>query len=142
MNHSLHIILIEDDASQRSSYTKALTKGGYRVDAFAEGETAIEHLRHNPDVALVITDLMMPRMDGFAVLDAARSIDPEVGVLMITGKDEARPAVDAMKKGADDYMTKPVDIFELRKRIDTIAHKRLLSRRVVDLERRLGEKFG
>src|SRR3990172_8943061 len=47
-----------------------------------------------------------------------------------------------MKRGADDYLTKPVDLFELRKRADTIVQKRLLSRRVQDLEHRLGEKFG
>jgi DNA-binding NtrC family response regulator len=65
-----------------------------------------------------------------------------MGVLMITGHGSVESAVDAMKRGADDYLTKPVDLFELRKRASTIVEKRLLSRKVVELESRLGEKFG
>ena len=112
------------------------------VAAFAEARPAFEYLRAHRDVVLVITDLMMPGTDGFGVLAAAREIDSDVGILMITGHGSVESAVDAMKRGADDYLTKPVDLFELRKRASAIVEKRLLSRRVVELESRLGEKFG
>jgi two-component system response regulator HydG len=142
MSDSIHVVVIEDETPNRESYERALSKIGYRVAAFAQAEPALEHLRAHRDVVLVITDLMMPGTDGFGVLSAAREIDPEVGVLMITGHGSVESAVDAMKRGADDYLTKPVDLFELRKRASAIVEKHLLSRRVVELESRLGEKFG
>jgi DNA-binding NtrC family response regulator len=142
MSDSIHIVVIEDETPNRESYERALSKIGYRVSAFAEAEPALSHLRANRDVVLVITDLMMPGTDGFGVLKAAREIDPDIGILMITGHGSVESAVDAMKRGADDYLTKPVDLFELRKRASAIVEKRQLSRRVVELESRLGEKFG
>jgi DNA-binding NtrC family response regulator len=142
MSETIHVVVIEDESANRESYERALSKIGYRVAAFSEAESAFRHLRTHRDVVLVITDLMMPGIDGFGVLAVAREIDPEVGILMITGHGSVESAVDAMKRGADDYLTKPVDLFELRKRASAIVEKRLLSRRVVELESRLGEKFG
>jgi len=142
MSESNRVVVIEDEAANREVYERALSKIGYRVAAFAEAGPALDYLRAHRDVALVITDLMMPGTDGFGVLAAAREIDPDVGVLMITGHGSVESAVDAMKRGADDYLTKPVDLFELRKRSEAIVRPRLLSRRVVELEHRLGEKFG
>jgi two-component system, NtrC family, response regulator HydG len=142
MNESIHVVIIEDETGNRDSYQRALSKIGYRVAAFPEAGPALDYLRTNRDVVLVITDLMMPGIDGFGVLAAARAVDPEIGILMITGHGSVESAVDAMKRGADDYLTKPVDLFELRKRASTIIEKRLLSRKVVELESRLGEKFG
>src|SRR6185503_18305361 len=114
-----------------------LTRMGYQVTAFAEAEAALDHLRSEPDVSLVITDLVLPGRDGFGVLAAAREVAPEVGVLMITGHASVESAVDAMKRGADDYLTKPVDLFELRKRVATIVEKVRLRRRNEELEERL-----
>jgi len=142
MTESIHILLIEDEAGNRESLTRALAKVGYRVSAFEDARSALEFLRRNQDILLIITDLMMPGMDGFAVLEGARAADPEVGVLMITGQGSVDTAVEAMKRGADDFLAKPVDLFELRKRTDTIIQKKLLTRRVTDLETRLSEKFG
>jgi two-component system, NtrC family, response regulator HydG len=142
MNESTHVVVIEDEQPSRESYERVLTKIGYKVAGFAEAAPALEYLRAHRDVVLVVTDLMMPGVDGFGVLAAAREIDPEIGVLMITGHGTVESAVDAMKRGAEDYLTKPVDVFELRKRASAIVEKRLLSRRVVELESRLGEKFG
>ena len=142
MSETPHIIVIEDETANRDSYIRALSRVGYRVGGFAEAPPALDYLRENRDVVLVITDLMLPVTDGFGVLAGAREIDPEVGVLIITGHGSVESAVDAMKRGADDYLTKPVDLFELRKRASAMVEKRLLSRRVVELESRLGEKFG
>jgi DNA-binding NtrC family response regulator len=136
------VVVVEDDQVNRDAVVRALTRMGYRASGFGEAETALAHLRHDRDVSLVITDLRLPGIDGFGVLARAREIAPDVGVLMITGHASVESAVDAMKRGADDYLTKPVDLFELRKRASAIVEKRLLSRRVVELETRLREKFG
>jgi len=136
-----HILVIEDDAGNRRTMTRALEKDGYRVDAFPAAEPALEYLRENKDVLLIVTDLMLPGTDGFGVLQASREIDAEIGLLMVTGHGSVESAVEAMKCGADDYLTKPVDLFELRKRTSAIVEKRRLSRRVDELESRLGERF-
>ncbi len=141
MSDKAHIIVIEDDDGNRRTVIRALTREGYKVEGFAEAESALEYLRGHRDVSLVITDLMMPGTDGFGVLEQSREIDHDVGLLMITGHGSVESAVDAMKLGADDYLTKPVDLFELRKRTSAILEKRRLSRRVDELESRLGEKF-
>jgi DNA-binding NtrC family response regulator len=141
MSDPVHIIVIEDDEGNRRTVTRALDREGYRVEAFAEAEPALAYLQNHRDVVLVITDLMLPGTDGFGVLEASRNIHPEIGVLMVTGHGSVESAVEAMKRGADDYLTKPVDLFELRKRTSAIVEKRKLTQRVAYLESRLGEKF-
>ena len=136
-----HVVLIEDEDGNRQSFTRALSRVGFKIRGFPEAASALDYLRENRDVVLVITDLMLPGMDGFGVLAAAREIDPDIGVLMITGHGSVESAVDAMKQGADDYLTKPVDLFVLRNRARAIVEKRQLVRRVDELESRLGEKF-
>jgi DNA-binding NtrC family response regulator len=142
MSEKVQIILIEDDEGNRKSLLRALLKAGYEVDAFERADLALEALRKHRRPCLVVTDLQMPGIDGFGVLDQAREIDPDVGVLMITGHGSVEAAVDAMKRGADDFLTKPVDLVELRERVKTIVQRRRLTRRVVELEERLGEKYG
>jgi DNA-binding NtrC family response regulator len=142
MSNKTQIIVIEDHEGNRKSLTRALTKEGYRVDAFEEAEPALEYLQNLTGASLVVTDLMLPGTDGFGVLQRAREIDPNVGVLMITGHGSVEAAVDAMKRGADDFLTKPVNLDELRKRVLAIVERRRLSQRVDELEQRLGEKFG
>ena len=142
MSETVSILVIEDDAGNRRGLVRALTREGYDVTAFADAKGALDHLRGDRRIGLVITDLMLPGMDGFGVLEAVRAMDPGIGVLMITGHGSVESAVDAMKRGADDYLTKPVNLEELRKRVSTVIEKARLSRRVVELETRLGEKFG
>jgi DNA-binding NtrC family response regulator len=142
MNEKASIVIIEDDQANRRSLVRALSREGYRVEAFGEADSALDYLREHRDVSLVVTDLMLPGTDGFGVLQEARAIDPHLGVLMITGHGSVESAVDAMKRGADDYLTKPVNLEELRKRVSTLVEKARLTKRVVELETRLGEKFG
>jgi DNA-binding NtrC family response regulator len=142
MSDKASIVIIEDDQANRRSLVRALSREGYRVEAFGEADPALNYLREHRDVSLVVTDLMLPGTDGFGVLDEARAIDPHLGVLMITGHGSVESAVDAMKRGADDYLTKPVNLEELRKRVSTLVEKARLTKRVVELETRLGEKFG
>jgi DNA-binding NtrC family response regulator len=142
MTDKAKILVIEDDEGNRRSLSRALVREGYAVEAFAEAPPALDYLQANRDVTLVATDLMLPGTDGFGVLDAARQIRPDIGVLMITGHATVESAVDAMKRGADDYLTKPVHLDELRRRVATIVEKVRLRRRNEELEERLSERFG
>jgi DNA-binding NtrC family response regulator len=141
MSDKGHIIVIDDDDANRRTYERALSKEGYRVAAFADAVAALDYLRSHDDVLLVITDLMMPGLDGLGVLARSREISPRVGVVMITGHGSVELAVDAMKHGASDFLTKPVDLFLLRQRTAAILDKLRLEGRVAELESRLGEKF-
>jgi len=136
------ILVIEDDDSNRRSLSRALERDGYAVEAFGEASPALEYLQSHRDVTLVATDLMLPGTDGFGVLEAARQLRPDVGVLMITGHATVESAVEAMKRGADDYLTKPVNLDELRRRVATIVERVKLRRRNEELEERLSERFG
>ncbi len=134
------IIVIDDDDGNRRSTEMALRKDGYAVVSFATGAEGLAHLR-DQGTDLLITDLRMPGMDGLTVLREVKAIDPGVAVLMITGFGSVESAVDAMKQGADDYLQKPVNLVELRKRVAAGVEKRRLAQEVVRLKARLEEKF-
>jgi len=142
MKENAQILIIEDDPANLQSYVRALTREGYRVEPCEDAESGLSRLRELPDTQLVITDLLLPGADGFGVLEQARQISPGIGVLMITGHGSVESAVNAMKRGADDFLTKPVNLVELRKRVASIVERRQLTERVDELEKRLSEKFG
>jgi len=133
------VVLVEDEDSNRETMVRALRKTGYAVKDFARAADAIEYLSKAEKVVLVITDLIMPEMDGLDLLREVKKLDPDIAVLMITGHGSVDTAVEAMKKGAEDYLTKPVDLNELRKRVGNIVEKKLLKREVETLRERLGE---
>ena len=118
MSEQASIVVIEDDQANRRGLVRALSREGYQVEAFSAAEPALRYLREHREVSLVITDLVLPGTDGFGVLEEARSLDPGLGVLMVTGHGSVESAVDAMKRGADDYLTKPVDLAS-QARVDT-----------------------
>jgi DNA-binding NtrC family response regulator len=134
------IIVIDDDESNRKSTEMALRKDGYDVIACGGGEEGLEMLRAR-GADLLVTDLRMPGLNGLEVLRQARLIDPALGVLVITGFGSVESAVDAMKQGADDYLQKPVNLVELRKRVAAAVEKRRLAAEVARLKERLDEKF-
>ncbi len=141
MSDQAHIVVIEDDVANRRGLVRALTRTGHKVEGFARAEPALDYLREHRDVVLVITDLMMPGTDGFGVLAAVKEIRPGTGLLMITGHATVESAVDAMKQGADDYLTKPVNLDELRTRVSNLIQKVRNRDRREELEERLYGKF-
>ena len=100
-----------------------LTKEGYNVKEAYNGEQAVEHIRkENFDV--VLTDIKMEKMDGFEVLKEAQKISPETSVIMMTAFASVGSAVEAMRAGATDYITKPFINDEIR-----LTMKRILKSR-------------
>ena len=88
---------------------ETLGREGYRVEAVATGDEAVRRLAEGRRYALVLTDLKLPGADGIAVLEAAVASDPALPVLLMTGYGTVETAVVAMKKGAADFLGKPVD---------------------------------
>ena len=103
------ILLVEDRESLRAMLSETLEREGYRVEAVATGDEAVRRLHEGRRYALVLTDLKLPGADGLAVLEAALAGDPTLAVVLLTGFGTVETAVAAMKRGAADFLSKPVD---------------------------------
>jgi two-component system response regulator PilR (NtrC family) len=133
------ILVVDDEQSLREVLSIMLKRTGYAVTSVADGEEAIELL--NRDIFdLVITDLRMPKIDGLEVLRAAKSASPETVVLIITAFASADSAVEAMKQGAYDYLTKPFQVDEVQLIIRNALEKRRLTTENILLKREMASQ--
>jgi two-component system, NtrC family, response regulator len=126
MSDSRTILLVDDDQSLRRVLEFQLQEDGYRVIAVPSGESAIQEFHaHGADV--VITDVRMPTMDGVELLERLKAMQPDLPVIVLTAHGTIGSAVEAMKLGAFDYLTKPFTRDELRvslsKALDVAALK-------------------
>ncbi len=110
------ILVIDDEEFIRDIMKLHLEKEGYNVVLSKDGEEAISALK-NHDISVALTDIKMPKIDGFSVLEYIKEHYGHVPVIMMTGYGEVNTAVHAMKKGAIDYLTKPI---KKRALLDTI----------------------
>ncbi len=107
------ILLVDDEASSRYALSRALSKDGYRFLEAGNGREALESLQKD-DVDVMLLDIAMPEMDGIATLKALAKLDTRPPTVMLTAHGSEKVAVEAMKAGAHDYLTKPYEIDELR----------------------------
>jgi len=121
------VLVVDDEKSMRDLLAINLEKQGYEVAVADDGEAALEALRRDTYDA-VITDLRMPRVDGLGVLRAAKERSAETAVIVITAVGSTETAVEAMKLGAYDYITKPFKLDE----INLVVHRALERKRLVD----------
>jgi DNA-binding NtrC family response regulator len=102
----VRIALVDDDPDLRTALVQTMTLAGFAVDAFSGAQEALGAIdRTYPGV--VVTDIRMPVMDGIALFQRLRDRDPDLPVIFMTGHGEVTMAVDAMKAGAWDFLTKP-----------------------------------
>ncbi|HSP41014.1 MAG TPA: response regulator, partial [Gillisia sp.] len=133
------ILIIEDEPAIRRVLTKILTEenSNYQVDEAEDGLSGTEKVK-DEDFDLVLCDIKMPKMDGIEVLESIKKIKPEIPVVMISGHGELDTAVNAMKLGAFDYISKPPDLNRL---LNTVRHA--LDRKELVVENtRLKKKVG
>ena len=102
------VLIAEDDPSARKGLQDLVAAWGYEAGTAADGVEALERLS-SESVAVVVSDLVMPRLDGMGLLAAIRRDHPGTAVIVLTGQGSVETAVQAMKDGAYDYLTKPVD---------------------------------
>ncbi|MHB8520017.1 MAG: sigma-54-dependent transcriptional regulator [Limisphaerales bacterium] len=121
-----NILLVDDEERLRTAAGKVLKGAGYRVVSAASGEEALDLLNQHA-VALVISDLRLPGLDGIALLKQIRELWPAVEVVMITGHGSVEQAVQAMKLGAYDFITKPLDSAALLKATAKALEKQRLA---------------
>jgi two-component system, NtrC family, response regulator PilR len=133
------ILIVDDERSMRDVLSIMLKRTGYAVTEAADGEEAIAQL--NKEIFdLVITDLKMPRIGGLEVLKAVKEAAPETVVLLITAFASTESAVEAMKRGAYDYITKPFQIDEVQLIIRNALEKRRLSTENTLLKREIANQ--
>ena len=125
MEEGGNLLVVDDDLSVRQFLTIMLERAGHAVRAAASGSDAL-HLLERHEFDLVITDLKMPEISGMDVLERVKKIAPQIEVIMITAYATTDSAVDAMKRGAFDYVIKPFKIDELK----LIVHKALAQKRL------------
>jgi two-component system NtrC family response regulator len=119
------ILVVDDEEPQRRVLAGFLRKAGYEVETRASAEEALEVVAART-VDLVLTDLRMPGGSGVELLDAVRGVNPEVPVVVMTAYGTVASAVDAMKRGAADYLAKPVDLDELEVLVARTLERRAL----------------
>ena len=136
------VVVVDDETGSRESMALAVEKAGLPVRTFDEARTALEYLEREPGVRVAICDLRMPDIDGLGFLQAIRERELDVAVILVTGYGSIESAVEAMQVGADDYLTKPVDLYELRRRVMNVLENRQLKEEVSNLRQMLDKRFG
>lgn len=116
------IMVVDDEARMRKLVSDFLTKEGYEVVEAADGEAAMDHFYEEKDIALVILDVMMPRMDGWQVLREIRE-SSQVPVIMLTARSDERDELKGFDLGVDEYVTKPFSPRTLVARVEAILRR-------------------
>ncbi|MBI4202603.1 MAG: response regulator [Chloroflexi bacterium] len=136
-----NILVTDDDQSVRQMLQEVLRQAGHSVTAAANGERGLELLAQQR-FAVLLLDIMMPGISGIEVLGKVTSAYPETAVLMLTGVVDTKTAVEAMKLGAYDYITKPFDVEEILTKLGKALERRQLELHAREYRRRLEEKVG
>jgi DNA-binding NtrC family response regulator len=137
----LKILIVDDEEPARQGLTALLGRWGYDVDEAADGQEALAKAAAGlPSV--VLSDLVMPKMDGLDLLRALKTDVPFASVILLTGQGSIDTAVTAMREGAYDYLTKPVDVARLRVLIPKAAERGEALRDVALLRRKLSQVWG
>ncbi len=139
--HNKKILVVEDDQYVLESLSLLLTHEGYEVSTANEGQTALQLIKNEP-FDLVIVDLKMPKIDGLELLKKIRAVVPDTVVIMMTAYGSIKSAVEAMKLGASDYITKPISADEIRLSIQKVMEKQNLITEIKSLRQELEGRYG
>ncbi|MEP6617399.1 MAG: sigma-54 dependent transcriptional regulator [Ginsengibacter sp.] len=139
------ILIIDDEKSIRKTLTEILSYEGYKIDEAGDGEEGLKKFSQKT-YDLVLCDIKMPKLDGIEFLEKAREINNDVPIIVISGHGNIDTAVEAVKKGAFDYISKPPDLnrmlITLRNAMDKnslVAETKVLKRRVSKVQEIIGE---
>ncbi len=135
----IRMLVVDDDPSLRNMMNIVLKKEGYDVTCVENAKVALSTLK-NESFELIISDIKMPDISGIELLKKVKSLDPDMPVVMITAYGSTDDAVEAMKLGAENYITKPFNLDELKIIIDKILYKKSIEKENVELKFRLTEK--
>jgi two-component system, NtrC family, response regulator HydG len=133
------ILVVDDDIQLADTLAEFLDEEGFHAASALGADDAVEVVQQHPELALALIDLLMPGTDGLALMELIHNRRPELPVLIMTGYGTIETAVDAMKRGAEDYLTKPFDREVIRKKVGRLMELHRLKRKVAQLESNLRE---
>ena len=139
-NRRYRILVVDDEESMRDVIGIMLRREGYRVDLATDGAQADQQLL-SQDYDLVISDIKMPRMGGMELLQKVKERTPETVMIMVTAFSSTDEAVEAMKQGAYDYITKPFRNEEIRLVVQNALERKILRQENRELKKELGERY-
>jgi DNA-binding NtrC family response regulator len=134
------VLLVDDDRLSREAMADWLRSEGFDVIAVADGQAALPHFHDG--VAVLVTDLKMPRTDGLELLRRAKEQAPHLAVILITAYGTVETAVAALKEGAFDYLTKPVKPDDLANKVRQAVAQRAMAAEIASLHTQLHERYG
>jgi two-component system response regulator HydG len=137
----IQVLVVDNDVSHAEAMADSLRSIGFECTVASGGEEAIS-LLESSSFEIVITDMKMPNVGGLEVLAEAKKLQPEAEVILVTGHGTIESAVEAMQRGAFNYLLKPLDLKQLRAVVENAARSQYLRRANAELHRRLDERFG
>ena len=135
------ILIVDDEKDTRELMARALS-GRYDVVTAADAGLAMQRLAEDKEIGLLLSDVRMPGEDGITLMKAAKAANPNLAVVLLTAFGSIDQAVEAMKDGADDFITKPVSLDQLELRVGKALKAHRLEAEVRDLKAQLDEKYG
>jgi len=124
---SIDILVVDDDPAIREVLAEGLSECGYRCETAEDGRAALDRLRRAP-CDLLISDIDMPRLDGVGLLREVRALAPDIDVILLTGMHDLDTALNVMRLGASDYLTKPFHLAQVRLTVERVLEKQRLVR--------------
>lgn len=121
-----NVLVVEDDADVRELFCTVLSDGGYNAFSAKDGMDALDVI-DKEYIDVIVADLMMPNMDGYAFTKSLREAKYEIPILIVTAKDQYEDIEKGFKVGCDDYMIKPVNVKELLLRVDALLRRAKIS---------------
>lgn len=139
-----NILIIDDEKAIRKTLSEILSYEGYKIDEAGDGEDGFRKFKEK-DYDVILCDIKMPRMDGIEFLEKAKESNPDIPIIMISGHGTIETAVEAVKKGAYDYISKPPDLNRLlitirnaMDKISLVAETKVLKRRMSKVQEMIG----
>jgi DNA-binding NtrC family response regulator len=139
---SSKILIVDDDREMAETLADLFEKNGYAVSVALSGGEALEVFKGQEPIGLALVDLMMPLIDGISLMEKIKLLDPDITVILMTGYGTIQTAVEAIKRGADDYILKPFDKNMILKKVDRAMEMYQLKRKVVQLQDQVNGLWG
>src|ERR1043166_121497 len=139
-NEKWKVLLVDDDRLSRGAMADWLESEGFDVLAVADGQAALQHIYDG--VAVIVTDMKMPRTDGMNLFRRAKEQAPHASVILVTAFGTVESAVAALKEGAFDYLTKPVKPEDLANKVRQAIAQRRMAIEIASLHAQLNDRYG
>ncbi len=136
------ILVVDDDEELVSVVKELLERNNYQVEVAYSGQEAIDKFYNDQSIKIALVDLVMPVMDGFAVIEKLKEIDKNIDIIIITAHGTISTAVEAIKKGATDFIIKPYDQNVILSKLRNISENFKLKHQVKKLKNLISEQFG